>query len=169
MLYLNSLCRTSRIQLAHLTASVQLLGTKRKFLLTVYFSSWFGGLLVLGYCSSPYATLWILHVSHAFQRSAKHTLFPSVGCSQGFRLKDLWSKPSVPFTNGFLNGRLLWNLWRMDSNCWHLRKSNYFTWSTSVPKLFGYKNFILSARRQNVAELSRTTSNVKQFFSICNQ
>lgn len=80
----------------------------------------------------------------------------------------IYSKSFRPLNNGFLNGRLLWNLWRMDSNCWYLRKSNYFTWSRSVPKMFGYKNFILSARRQSVAEFSRTTSKVKQFSSKCN-
>ena len=146
-LTMHNLAHTSRL----LDCSVQLLGTARKFLLIVYFSSWVRGLLVLGCCPSPYATLWILHVPHAFQGSAKQTLFPFVGCSQGFRLKDLWSKPIVPFTQGSLNEGLLWNLRRIESNCQHLRKSNHITWSTSVPKMFGYKNFFFPAYRQSFA------------------
>ena len=165
---MTSLCRTSRTQLTYLTASVQLLGTTWKFLLIVYFSSWVGGLLVLGCCPSPYVTSWILHVPHAFKGSAKQALFPFVGCSQGYRLKDLWSKLCLLFTQGFLNGCLLWNLRRIESNCQHLRKSNHFTWSTSVPKMFGYKNFMPPACRQSFAELSRTTSKVKQVSFKCN-
>jgi len=60
-----------------------------------------------------YVTLWILHVSHAFQRLAEQILLPFVCCSQGFRLKYLWSKPFQPFTKDFLNGYWRWNLWRM--------------------------------------------------------
>jgi len=118
-----------------MTASVQLLGTTWEFILILYFSSWVEGLLVLGCCPSPYVTSWILHVPHAFKGSAKQTLFPFVGCSQGFRLKGLWSKPFLLSIQGFLNGCLLWNLRRIESNCQHLRKSNHFTWSTSVPKM----------------------------------
>ena len=37
-------------------------------------------------------------------------------CSQGFWLKDLWSKLFLPFTKCFLNTHLQWNLWQMASN-----------------------------------------------------
>jgi len=79
-----------------------------------------------------YATLWILHVPHVFQGSAEQTLFPFVGYLQGFRLKDLCSKPFLPFTEGFLNGHLQWNFWRMASNRRQLRASNHFTWLTNI-------------------------------------
>ena len=39
-----------------------------------------------------------------------------ISCSQCFRLKDLWSKPFLPFTKVFLIGHLQWNLWHMASN-----------------------------------------------------
>ena len=94
---------------------------------------------LLGCCSSLYVTLWILHVSHTFQGSTKQTLFHYVGCSHGFRIKDLWSQPFLPFTRGFLNGRLQWNLWRMASNRRQLRASNRCTWLTNIPKMLGYK------------------------------
>jgi hypothetical protein len=84
-----------------------------------------------------YATLWILHVSHAFQGSAKQALFPFVGCLQGFTLKDLCSKSFLHFTKGFLNERWQCNLWRMASNRRQLRASNRFAWLTNVPKVFG--------------------------------
>jgi len=61
-------------------------------------------LLVSGCCTSLYVTLWILHVSHAFQGSAEQNLLPFVGCSQGFWLKDLCSNPFLSFTTVFLNG-----------------------------------------------------------------
>ena len=89
-----------------------------------------------------YVTLWILHVSHTFQGSAKQNLFPFITCSQGFWLKDLWSKPFLPFTKGFLNGHLWWNLWRMASNNQQLRDSNHFTSLTNEPKIIGYRDVL---------------------------
>ena len=70
------------------------------------FWSWVEGLLVLGCCPSLCVILRIGHVSQAFQGSAKQNLLPLFGCSQGFRLKGLCSQPFLPFTEGFLNGRL---------------------------------------------------------------
>ena len=134
---MTSLWAISLTQLAYWTASVKPSWSVWKFLLLVYFSSWDEGFLVLGCCPSLYVTLWILYVSHTFQGSAR--LFPFVCISQGFRLKDLWSKPFLPFTKGFLNGRLQWNLWRMASNRRHLRASSCFIWLTNIPKMFGYK------------------------------
>jgi len=67
--------------------------------------------VVLGCCPSFHVTLCLLHASHAFQGSAKQTLFPFVGCSQGFRLEYLWSKTFRLFTEGFLNeATVLFNL-----------------------------------------------------------
>jgi hypothetical protein len=147
---MTSLWATSFIQIAYLTVNVLPSRPVCKFLLLVCFSSWVECLLVLGCCPSfmllyecrllpfIYATLWMLHASHASQGSAKQTLFPSVGCLLGFRAKDLCSKPLFPFTKGSLNGRLHCNFWRMAYNRWQLRASNRFTWLTNVPKMFGY-------------------------------
>jgi hypothetical protein len=80
-------------------------------------SSWVEGLLVLGFWPSLYVTLCILHFSHAFQGSATRFLFPFVGCSQGFRFKDMWSNLFLSFTKFFLKGYLQWSLWLMALNC----------------------------------------------------
>ena len=90
---------------------------------------------VLG--SRPNITLSILYVAPAFQELAKQTIISSVGCSPGIRFNDLWSTDLPQFTKGFLNGRLLWVLWRMASNSRWQRASNRFTWSTNVLKMFG--------------------------------
>jgi len=42
-------------------------------------------------------------------RDPLNRLFPFVGCSQGFRLKDLWSKTFLPFTECFLDGHVLYS------------------------------------------------------------
>jgi hypothetical protein len=76
----------------------------RKFLLFIYFSPWVQGLLMIGYFLSPHVTLWVLRVAPAFQELAKHTIISFVGCSHGFRLKDLWSDDHPTFTKGFFNG-----------------------------------------------------------------
>ena len=106
-LIMRNLAYTARL----LDASIQPLWSVRKFLLLVYFSSWVESLLVFGCCPSLYVTLWIFHVSHASQGSAKPNLFLFVGFSHGFR--DHWSNPFLPFTKVFLNGGLQWNLWLM--------------------------------------------------------
>jgi hypothetical protein len=136
-----SLWTTSLTHFAELTASVQTSWSVWKFLILVYILSGVEGLLLLGCCPSLYVTIGTHNVSHAFQGSAKHILFPSVCCSQAFRLKGLWSNSFFPFTKGFLNGRLQWNLWRMASNRRQLRTSNRFTWLTNVPKMFGYRPY----------------------------
>lgn len=59
----------------------------------IYFLSWVEGSLVLGCWPSFYVALWIFHISHSFQGSAKQTLFFYVGCLQGFWLKDFCSNP----------------------------------------------------------------------------
>jgi len=61
-------------------------------------------MLVLGYCPSPHVTLWVMHVVAEFHELTKQTIISSVGCSQGFPLKDLWNNDHPPFTKGFLNG-----------------------------------------------------------------
>jgi len=71
------------------------------FILFPYVSPWVQGLPVSGWCPAFYVTLWILHVSHAFQGSAELNLLPFVVCSKGFRLKDLRSNHFIPFTKGF--------------------------------------------------------------------
>jgi hypothetical protein len=136
-------CDLTMSNLAHtarsLDCSVQPSWSVWTFLLLVYFSSWVEGLVLSGCCLSLHVSLWIFHDSHAFQGSAKQTLFPFVGCSQGFRLKDLWSKTFLPFTKCFIDGPVQWNLWRKASNRRQLRASNRFTWLRHVPKMFGYK------------------------------
>jgi len=70
--------------------------------ISFFFLFWVEGLLVSGCCHSLYVTLSILHVAHAFQGLAKQFFyFPFVGCSQGFRLRDLWIIPFLPFAKGF--------------------------------------------------------------------
>ena len=134
---MTSLWEILHTQLAYLTASVQPLWSVRKFLLLVYFSSWVEVMPVLGCCPSLYVTLWIFHVSHTFQGSAKQTLFPFVGCSQGFQLKDIWHKPFLPFTKGFLNGCLRVKFMTEDFEP-PATEGNCFTWLTNVTKMFGY-------------------------------
>ena len=62
-----------------------------------FFKTLVQGLLVLGYCHSPYVTFWVLHVAPAFQELARQTIISFIGSSQGIRLKDLWTSDLPPF------------------------------------------------------------------------
>ena len=79
---------------------------KISFFFFSLFSSWIECLLVLGWCPPLYVTIRTRHIFHAFQGSAKQTLFPSAFSSQAFRFKDRYSKSFLPFIKGFMNGRL---------------------------------------------------------------
>jgi len=90
VLQVTSLWATSLTQLAYLTAASNPRGQYENFFYCFIFRLWF---VVLGFCPSSHVTLWILHASHAFQGSAKQTLFLFVGC-----------KTFLPFTECFVNG-----------------------------------------------------------------
>ena len=67
----------------------------------------------------PFAACYVMRTScfpMPFRDQLNRLYFPFIICSQVFWLKDLWSKPFLPFTKNFLNGRLQWNFWRMTSN-----------------------------------------------------
>ena len=82
---MRNLAYTARI----LVSPRQTLFPHGHFYLLIYISSWVQGLLVIGYCPSPYVMLWVLHVAPAFQKIAKQAIISFVGCSQSIRLKDV--------------------------------------------------------------------------------
>ena len=73
---------SSLTQLAYLNASAQPSSVSMEISFIYLFFLLVQGLLVLGYCPSPYATLRVLHVAPAFQGLAKQTIISFVGCSQ---------------------------------------------------------------------------------------
>ena len=121
-LLISALCDVTMNNLAYLTVSVLPSWPVWKFLLLVYFSSWVESLFVFGCCPSLYVTLWILHVSHASQGSAKQNLFLFVGCSHGFR--DLWSNPFL------LSRKVSWMEVCSEIYDWWLRVAR--TWGLAI-------------------------------------
>ena len=91
------------------------LWSAQKFLLFTYFSPLDQGLFVLGYCPSAHVTSWVLHIAPKFHELAKQTIISSVGCSQRFRLKDLWNNDHPPSLKVSWIA-LLRVVWRMASN-----------------------------------------------------
>jgi hypothetical protein len=84
-----SVCALDDLTVSKLAYTARLLEWQRSTLFGLYenffylfiFSPWVQGLLVLGYCPTPYVTLWVLKVAHAFQELAKQTTIFFVDCS----------------------------------------------------------------------------------------
>jgi hypothetical protein len=95
-------------------------------------------LLVSGCCPSLYATLWTVHVSPSPFRDQLNRLISLCRLLTGFATQISLDQTLRPFTKGFLNGRSLWNFWRMASDSRQLKASSRLTWLTNDPEMVGY-------------------------------
>ena len=120
---------------------------------------------MLGYCPSPFVTLWILTFAPAFQKLAKQTIYSLGDCSQGIRLKDLWS-------NELSTLSLKFSWIDVYSELYDGRLPTAGSWGPAVllnrcNKMFGYSTYNVTLRRVRATIVAVEKPSVSHSRSVC--